>query len=192
MKLPLHSTSPPKIATPTTPPVTPQPTHPAIPRAVGAGVALEQIDTVRAVAACQAAVEATTPPRPRYAFLFGRALMAQKTYDFARRMFIASDQGGSAMGAFALGYMYVSGLGGDQNLNEALRLYARAGDAGVADGYANGGQIYLNANPPNTAEPCVGSNVPPRWALRAPIFIWAGCIAKASACRAIRISPRNI
>jgi TPR repeat protein len=125
---------------------------PSDPTRVGPGVALDQIDIPRAIAACQAAAESTDPVRPRYAFLYGRALLAQKSYAHAWRMFLAADLGGSAMGALSLGYMYMNGLAVDQDTNEGLRLYRRAGDAGVPDAYANGGLIYMSANPPNPAE----------------------------------------
>ena len=124
---------------------------PSDPMRVGAGVPVEQIDVARAIGFCQIAAD-STPVRPRYVFLYGRALLAQKNYPLARRYFIKADQAGSAMGALALGYMYLNGLGGDQDTGEALRLFWRAGAAGVPDAYADGGSIYINTNPPNYAE----------------------------------------
>jgi TPR repeat protein len=56
------------------------------------------------------------------------------------------------MAAMALGYMYLNGLGAAQDIDEALRLFWRAGSAGVPDAYADGGLVYMNANPPNYPE----------------------------------------
>lgn len=78
--------------------------------------------------------------------------MAQKNYPLARRYFIKADQAGSAMGAMALGYMCMNGLGGAQDADEAVRLFWRAGAAGVPDAFADGGLIYMNTTPPNYAE----------------------------------------
>ena len=125
---------------------------PSDPMRVGAGVALDKIDFSRAAGACQYAAEYTQPPRPRYEYLYGRVLLAQKKYEYARSMFIKADQAGSAMGAMSLGYMYLNGFGGAQDTDEALRLFCRAGTAGVPDAFSNGGLIYMNTNPPNYAE----------------------------------------
>jgi TPR repeat protein len=124
---------------------------PSDPTRVGAGVPLDKINFADAAGSCQVAAE-STPPRPRYEFLYGRVLLAQKKYEYARSEFIKADQAGSAMGAMALGYMYLNGLGGAQDTDEALRLFWRAGNAGVADAYADGGLVYMNANPANYTE----------------------------------------
>jgi TPR repeat protein len=122
---------------------------PSDPRRVGAGVEIDKIDIARASAFCQSALAATSPERPRYVFLYGRVLLANKDYADARAQFVKADQAGSAMGALALGYMCLNGLGGAQDTDEAMRLFWRAGVAGVPDGFANGGMVRMGANPPD-------------------------------------------
>jgi TPR repeat protein len=48
--------------------------------------------------------------------------------------------------------MYNEGEGVPKNLEQALRLYFRAGNAGIADAFDEGGELYLEENPPNYAE----------------------------------------
>jgi TPR repeat protein len=119
------------------------------PQRIGDGVAFEKIQVDQALPICQQAAQ-RQPERPRYQFLYGRVLNAAKRSADAAAQFAAADQAGYALGSYGLGLLYASGADGvpkDERL--AQRMFFRAGNAGIADGFAAGGELYLYADPPN-------------------------------------------
>ena len=118
---------------------------------VGDGVALDKIQVDQALPVCEQAAE-RQPVRPRYQYLYGRVLDAAKRYPEAVAQLAAADQAGYGLASFSLAAFYADGDGVPKNPEQALRLYFRAGNAGIADAFAGGGEIYLEENPPNYAE----------------------------------------
>jgi TPR repeat protein len=118
---------------------------------VGDGVEFEKIVVDQALPVCKGAAE-RQPARARYQYLYGRVLEAAKRYPEAVAQYTASDQAGYAEASFALAPFYQEGTAARKDLNQALRLYLRAGNAGIADGFAEAGAIYARANPPNYLE----------------------------------------
>jgi uncharacterized protein len=118
---------------------------------VGDGVAFGKIQVNQALPVCQQAAT-RQPARPRYQYLYGRVLDAAKRYPDAAAQYAAADRAGYGFGAFALAQLYDDGDGVPNDPAQAERLYFRAGKAGIADAFAEGGEIYAVANPPNYAE----------------------------------------
>ncbi len=125
--------------------------QPLDPQRVGDGVVFEKIQVGQALPVCEQAAE-RQPVRPRYQYLYGRVLDAAKRYPEAAAQFAAADQAGYGFASFSLALFYTDGSGVPKNLEQALRLYFRAGNAGIADAFAAGGEIYLEGNPPNYPE----------------------------------------
>jgi len=121
------------------------------PQRVGDGVAIKNIQVDQALPVCEQAAE-RQPTRPRYQYLYGRVLDAAKRYPDAATQYAAADRAGYALASFALAEMYTDGEGVPKNLEQALRLYFRAGNAGLADAFDEGGQLYAEENPPNYIE----------------------------------------
>ena len=115
---------------------------------IGDGVSVKDIDVSQALPVCEQAA-ARQPARARYQYLYGRALDAAKRLPEAAAQYAAADQGGDAWASLALGEMYAVGDGVPQDVGQAQRLYYRAGNAGFADAFSLGGELYLNGNPPD-------------------------------------------
>ncbi|HEY3928159.1 MAG TPA: tetratricopeptide repeat protein [Candidatus Koribacter sp.] len=122
--------------------------HPSDPQRVGDGVVFEKIQVDQALAACQQAAE-RQPQRPRYQYLYGRVLNVAERYADAAVEYAAADQAGYGLGSFGLGMLYQDGASGvPQDLGQAQRLFFRAGNAGIADAFTSGAELYLDENPP--------------------------------------------
>ena len=119
---------------------------------VGNGVPLDRINVSEALPACRQEAE-RQPARARYQYLYGRVLVAAKRYDEGAAQLTAADRAGSALGAYYLASLYESGLGRPKDLDEAVRLYRKAGDAGIPDGYARVGGIYMASAERNAQRP---------------------------------------
>ncbi len=115
---------------------------------IGDGVAFEKIQVDQALPICQQAAE-RQPARPRYQYLYGRVLDAAERYPEAVAQFAAADQAGYAFASFSLAQLYTEGSGVPKNLGQAQRLFFRAGNAGIADAFAYGGELYFEENSPN-------------------------------------------
>jgi TPR repeat protein len=115
---------------------------------IGDGVAFEQIQVDQALPVCQQAAE-HQPARPRYQYLYGRVLSAAKRDAEAAAQYAVSDQAGYGFASFGLAQLYDEGAGVPKNLGQAQRLLFRAGNAGIADAFAYGGELYFEENPPN-------------------------------------------
>lgn len=124
---------------------------PLDPLRIGDGVAFAKIQVDQALPVCQQAAE-RPPTRPRYQYLYGRVLDAAKRYPEAATQFAAADRAGNGYASFVLAQMYNDGEGVQKDLEQALRLYFRAGNAGIADAFDYGGQIYAEENPPDYTE----------------------------------------
>ena len=122
--------------------------HPLDALRVGDGVAFAQIQVDQALPVCQQAAE-SQPARPRYQYLYGRVLSAAKRYEEAAAQYTAADHAGYGFASLGLAGLYTGGAGVPKNLGEAQRFYFRAGNAGIADAFANGGELYFQENPPN-------------------------------------------
>jgi TPR repeat protein len=118
---------------------------------VGAGVDFEKIQVDQALPVCKQAAE-RQPVRPRYQDLYGRVLDAAKRYPEAAAQYTAADRAGYGWASFTLAGLYQSATGVRKDLQQALRLYIRAGNAGIADGFDEAGAIYAQGNPPNYLE----------------------------------------
>jgi len=115
---------------------------------IGDGVAFAQIQVDQALPVCQQAAE-RQPARPRYQYLYGRVLSAAKRDAEAAAQYAVADQAGYGFASFGLGQLYDEGAGVPKNLGQAQRLLFRAGNAGIADAFAYGGELYFEENPPN-------------------------------------------
>ena len=118
---------------------------------VGDGVAFEKIQVNQALPVCKQAAE-RQPVRPRYQYLYGRVLDAEKRYPEAAAQYAVADRAGYGLASFALAMLYDDGLGVPKNPAQAQRLYFRAGNAGIADAFAQLGELYAVGNPPNYIE----------------------------------------
>jgi TPR repeat protein len=125
--------------------------HPLDPHRVGDGVVFDKLQVEQALPPCEQAAE-RQPLRPRYQYLYGRILNAAKRYPDAAAQYAAADHAGYGFASFNLGQLYEYGTGLPKDLEAALRLYFRAGNAGVADAFAEGGDLYLDETPPDYAE----------------------------------------
>jgi TPR repeat protein len=126
--------------------------HPADPHRVGDGVAFEQISVADALPVCERAAT-QLPARPRYQYLYGRVLDAAGDYaEAAARQFTLADQAGYGFAAYSLGLFYFDGLGVTQDRDKAASFYFRAGNAGIADAFAELGTIYTESASPNYPE----------------------------------------
>lgn len=115
---------------------------------IGDGVAFTQIHVGEALPVCQQAAE-RQPARPRYQYLYGRVLSAAKRDAEAAAQLAAADQAGYGFASFGLAQLYYEGAGVPKNLGQAQRLYFQAGNAGIADAFSYGGELYFEENPPN-------------------------------------------
>jgi TPR repeat protein len=122
--------------------------HPSDAKRIGDGVAFERIQVDQALPVCEQAA-ARQPERPRYQYLYGRVLNAAKRYADAAAQYAAADQAGYGFGSYALGLLYDDGAGVPKDLGQAQRLFFRAGNAGIADAFAAGGELYLEDKQPD-------------------------------------------
>jgi TPR repeat protein len=118
---------------------------------VGDGVVFEEIQVNQALPVCEQAA-LRQPTRPRYQYLYGRVLEAAKRYPEAVVQYAAADRAGYGAASYALAGFYQDGASVPRDLEQALRLYFRAGNAGIADAFDEGGAIYAQENPPNYLE----------------------------------------
>ena len=125
--------------------------HPMDVQRIGDGVAFEKLQVEQALPLCEQAAE-RQPLRPRYQYLYGRILHASKRYADATAQYAAADQAGYGFASFNLAQLYEDGAGLPKDLEQALRLYFRAGNAGIADAFTEGGEIYLEESPPDYRE----------------------------------------
>jgi hypothetical protein len=124
---------------------------PIDPQRIGDGVQFGQIDVKEALPACQQAA-ARQPARPRYQLLYGCVLHAAQRYNEAARYYALADNAGYALAAYYLGTLYDAGTGVKQDFSKASDLYFRAGNAGFADAFADGGMLYMREQQPDYAE----------------------------------------
>ncbi len=108
------------------------------------GVALGQIDTVKAIRVCQDAL-AARPNDPRTIFQLGRALA--KGDDAASRaeavrLYRKAADAGHVLAMNNLGSIYRDGLGVAKDNSEAVRWYRKGADAGSTDAMGNLGVMY--------------------------------------------------
>ena len=122
--------------------------QPFDPQHVGDGVAFVNIQADQALPVCEQAAE-HQPERPRYQYLYGRALDAAKRYPEAVAQYAAADRAGYALGSYALAEMYSEGEGVAKDMGQAQRLFFRAGNAGIADAFAEGGELYFQQKQPD-------------------------------------------
>ena len=122
--------------------------QPFDPQHVGDGVAFKDIQVDQALAVCEQAAE-HQPERPRYQYLYARALNAAKRYPEAVALYAAADRVGYALASYALAELYADGDGVQKDLAQAQRLYFRAGNAGIADAFAEGGELYFQQRQPD-------------------------------------------
>jgi TPR repeat protein len=115
---------------------------------IGDGVAFSQIQVSQALPVCQQAAE-RQPVRPRYQYLYGRVLSAAKRDAEAAAQYAAADQAGYGFASFGLAQLYDEGAGVAKDLGQSQRLYFRAGNAGIADAFSYGGELYFEEDPPN-------------------------------------------
>jgi TPR repeat protein len=125
--------------------------EPADPQRVDNGVAFEKIDADQALPVCEQAAR-RQPARARYQYLYGRVLSAARRYEDAVIEFTSADRGGYAFASLSLAHLYDRGRGVTMNWEEALRLYFRAGNAGMPDAFTSGAEIYMDENPPYYAQ----------------------------------------
>jgi TPR repeat protein len=118
---------------------------------VGDGVVFEEIQVNQALPVCEAAA-ARQPARARYQYLYGRVLDAAKRYPEAVAQYTAADRAGYGYASFALAGFYQDGTSVPKDLEKTLSLYFRAGNAGIADAFDEGGVIYAQEDPPDYRE----------------------------------------
>ena len=100
---------------------------------VATGKLPNEIDPVKAVAACQDAVQ-TFPNLARYKYELGRAKLAAKDVPAALDLFNKAAEAGHTRAFYQLGYIAQRGLGRKQDIAEANRLFKVGSDLG--DPYA--------------------------------------------------------
>ena len=107
-----------------------------------AGVDPNQIDAVRAIPACRAAL-AASPNDPRLAFQLARALDKGRGGGVeAFELYRKAAGAGNVVAMVNLGNMLERGRGTPKDLAEASRWYQKAADAGVQPGMFNLGLMY--------------------------------------------------
>jgi TPR repeat protein len=128
------------------------PVDPQRPRGI-AGVRLEKIDVVPALAACEAAMR-QFPDVARFTYQAGRIAAAQKDYQLARQLYDKAATAGEPGSMNNLGILFFNGLGVAKDFVEAHEWYQKAAAKGVAVAMANIGSLYVQGNgvPKNYAE----------------------------------------
>lgn len=107
----------------------------------GAGVALEDIDTARAIPVCIEALNEHTT-NPKLQFMLGRAFHARGDYSQALKYIRRSANTDYAPAEGSLGWMYEHGKGVDRNLRKARQWYTKAAEHGNAYGQSVLGWMY--------------------------------------------------
>jgi TPR repeat protein len=102
---------------------------------------MEQIDTTRALAACNEAV-GKYPDVGRFSFELGRVLIAAKDYSAGRAQFERALSLGSTAALADIGNLFAGGLGVPKDYAEARRWYDKAVAAGSAVAMTNIGYFY--------------------------------------------------
>ncbi|MEL6297721.1 MAG: caspase family protein [Pseudomonadota bacterium] len=98
--------------------------------AVGAGMPYRRLEPLRAVPACQAAVQAH-PGVPRFKYQLARALQKAGDYAGAKSIFSELTEAGSYGAAFDnFGWMYVNGLGVRRSARRGMTLFRRGAELG--------------------------------------------------------------
>ena len=122
--------------------------NPSDPHRVGDGVSFSQMQADQATSVCGQAASRGA----RYQYLYGRALAKARRYDEAAAQYARADQAGYGLASFALARQYRDGIGVTADGETAVRYYYRAGTAGIAEAYADGGQMFFYEKPPNYME----------------------------------------
>jgi TPR repeat protein len=133
------------------------------------GVALEHIDIVPALAACNDAVS-KYPDVARFMYQSGRVAHAQQDYAAARRWFEKAAAAGEAGGMTDLGFLYANGHGVPQDYAVARSWYEKAAAAGETGGMTGLGFLYAN-----------GSGVPRDYAVARSWYEKAAAAGEAAA-----------
>ncbi len=125
-------------------PVTPCDTlaaHPFDPQKVAPGIRFADIDPVKAIAACTAALKADEN-NPRLRFELGRALERRGAYVEAAKAYRTAAETGYVAAETALGALYQDGLGVEVDAGMAVAWYHKAADQGYAVAEDNLGIAY--------------------------------------------------
>jgi len=118
---------------------------------VGEGIPYQKLQTDQALPACQEAYQRQSS-NPRYQFLYARTLISANRYNDAIPLYAAADRAGYALASNDLAYVYRDGIGVTADWPEAARLFFRAGNAGIADAFTDGGALFARKNPPDYGE----------------------------------------
>ncbi|MEC9368384.1 MAG: tetratricopeptide repeat protein [Pseudomonadota bacterium] len=107
------------------------------------GVPFDELDAVRARAACEAAL-AAHPGVPRFAFQLGRALQRSGSHAEALRRFREAADKGHAGAMRSLGLKYARGEGVAKDDVEAVRWFRKAAEKGDTGATYDLGVMYAN------------------------------------------------
>ena len=124
---------------------------------VNAAPVIRNIDTQRAIPACERAI--ADHPTPRLQFQLGRAYLAAGRFDDAARVDKLAADRGIMYAQVDLGRLYAEGRGVPQSWTEAARLYKLAADRGFALAQVDLGRLYES-----------GKGVPQSWPEAARLF----------------------
>lgn len=108
-----------------------------------AGVAFDDIDTDRAIAACEAAL-AENPGNPRYQVQLARSLHKAERLEEAVVYYQQAGLQGHALAQKSLGFAYAAGLGVTQNYAKAAEWHHLAAEQGDSDAQHNLGFLYAD------------------------------------------------
>ena len=110
-----------------------------------AGVAIDKIDIVPALAACNAAMR-RYPDVARFVFQAGRVASAQKDYVVARQLYEKAAAAGSAAAMSNLGNLFYHGNGAPKDYAEARKWFEKAAAVGIAVAMNDLGVLYRNGD----------------------------------------------
>ncbi len=113
-----------------------------IERRVRFGRQIHDIDTSKALTACEIAVQ-VYPQEKRFRFQLGRTLDAAKNFGRAKDLYTELANSGHADAINNLATMYHNGNGIAQDQAEGLRLYRKAADLGSVEAMLNLGKMYF-------------------------------------------------
>jgi len=115
--------------------------HSADPHKVVSGVAFDEIDTFRAIAACKEAKK-SNPEEKRFAFQLARAQHAAKEYQAALGGYRELADDGYAPAMANLGSLYDVGTGVSEDNAQAVKWFRKAAEAGQANAMFGLGLMY--------------------------------------------------
>ena len=127
---------------------------------VNAAPVIRNIDTQRAIPACERAI--ADHPTPRLQFQLARAYLAAGRFDDAARVDKLAADRGIMYAQVDLARLYAEGRGVPQSWTEAARLYKLAADRGFALAQVDLGRLYES-----------GKGVPQSWPEAARLFTLA-------------------